>query len=97
MGTLAAVSRRVAVVAAAMLLGGCFFGGAEQDCESVEEYQEARSAPEIAVPPGLDRPDASTTLAVPDEPKPAEPLARNAACLQRPPGYFDKPVRTSAD
>jgi hypothetical protein len=82
---------------ATVLLGGCFFGGAEQDCESVEEYQDARSAPEIAVPPGLDRPDPSTTLVVPDEPTPAEPLARSAACLQRPPSYFDKPMRVPPD
>lgn len=85
--------RVLATTMTAALLGGCWLWSDEQSCESVEEYQAAEVAPEIDVPAGLDRPDPSTRLGVPAEPSPAEPLSRNAACLQRPPDYFGKPLK----
>lgn len=83
------------------LVGGCSFWGSDEaagqeDCASEEEYQTAPVAPELSVPAGLDRPDPSTRLDVPGGPIPAEPLAKTAACLQRPPNYFDKPLNAPA-
>jgi uncharacterized lipoprotein len=74
-------------------LGSCSFWDEEEPCDSVEEYQFAQAAPEISVPAGLDKPDPAAKLKVPEEPVPAEPLSKNAACLQRPPNYFDKPLK----
>jgi hypothetical protein len=48
------------------------------------------------VPAGLDRPDQSARLTIPDGPPPVEPLSKSAACLQRPPDYFDEPITKSA-
>lgn len=73
-------------------LGGCTWWGEENPCESAEEYQQSQSVPPIAVPAGLDRPETPGRLVIPEGPLPAEPLEKTAACLQRPPNYFDKPV-----
>lgn len=76
-----------------LLMAGCsFWRDDTPDCTSLEEYQSALTAPEISVPAGLDRPDASTRLYIPPGPEPAEPLEKNAGCLARPPDYFDKPL-----
>jgi uncharacterized lipoprotein len=80
-----------------LAVGGCSFGRDTVDCELDEEYQRAQSGPELSVPAGFDRPDESTRLNIPAGPEPAEPLSKNAACLQRPPDYFDKPLTNSAD
>lgn len=74
-------------------VGGCSVWSDDDPCESEEEYQAAQAAQEISVPAGLDKPDPSTKLNVPDEPKPAEPLSKTAACLQRPPDYFGKTLK----
>lgn len=71
---------------------GCSFWSDDDPCESVQEYQQSRQAPEITAPAGLDRPDDSRALHIPDGPLPAEPLASNAGCLPKPPNYFDKPI-----
>ena len=76
----------------AMAIGGCFFGKGDESCESVQEYQSAKTAPRLEVPQGVDKPDESAGLKVPEGPVPAEPLAKTAKCLQRPPNYFDKPM-----
>lgn len=87
-----------AVLLVAAASGGCsLFGGGESSCESVEEYQEARSAQRLSVPAGLDAPDATGRLEVPEGPAPAEPLSRNAACLQRLPNYFDRPLNAPSN
>jgi uncharacterized lipoprotein len=89
--------RAALLVLLAATLAGCFFGGKDEDaCVSVEEYQDAKAAPEISVPAGLDRPDESTRLNVPTGPEPVEPLSQKAACLQWPPDYFDKPLTKSS-
>jgi len=83
------------VIAAAV--GGCSLWGGDNPCASEEEYQAAQSVQAISVPAGLDRPSQAALLNIPDEPKPAEPLSRNAECLQFPPNYFDKPVSGSTN
>ncbi len=78
-------------------LGGCsFWGDDAEECVSVQEYQDATAGANLSVPAGLDRPDPSGRLNVPETPLPAEPLSKNAACLQRPPSYFDKPLAAPA-
>jgi uncharacterized lipoprotein len=80
----------------ALALAGCsFWGEAEDKCASVEEYQDAKIASEISIPAGLDRPDPTGKLVVPAGPEPVQPLSKNAACLQWPPDYFDKPLTKS--
>jgi uncharacterized lipoprotein len=91
------VSRvRAALIGLLLLtLAGCSFWRDDDDrerCVSVEEYQDARTAPEISIPAGLDRPDGSARLYVPPGPEPSEPLSQNAGCLTEPPDYFDKPL-----
>lgn len=89
-------ARSVALAALALALAGCSFWGEDEDqCVSVEEYQDAKAAPEISVPAGLDRPDPTGKLVVPAGPEPVQPLSTNAACLQWPPDYFDKPLTES--
>lgn len=84
----------LATLATAMLVvGGCSLWRDDNECESVEEYQSAQAAPGLSVPAGLDQPDPSTRLSVPEEPLPVVPLSTNSACLQRPPNYFDKPLK----
>ena len=84
-----------AVIAGAV--SGCSLWGHANPCASEEEYQAAQTVQPISVPAGLDRPNQAALLNVPDEPKPTEPLANNAECLQRPPNYFDKPVAGSGN
>lgn len=90
------VSRWLGVVAlCGTCAAGCSVWGEEGDadaCVSAEEYQQALEAPDLSVPAGLDRPDTSLRLDVPDGPLPQRPLERDAACLQRPPSFFDKPL-----
>jgi uncharacterized lipoprotein len=92
-----AFTRGAVILALAALAGSCAFWRDDDPCESAEEYQQAESAPEIVVPPGLDAPDSDTAMVIPAGPLPDEPLAKNAACLQRPPNYFDRPLRTGSD
>jgi uncharacterized lipoprotein len=86
-------SRLLAAVGAAALLAGCSFGKDEDACVSEEEYQEAQVAPDITVPPGLDKPASTGRLNVPPGPAEGEALAKTAGCLQQPPSYFDKPLK----
>jgi len=81
-----------------LALGGCsLWGGGDdpEECASPEEYQAAKVAPDLSVPAGLDRPDPTPRLDIPGQPLPAEPLERTAACLQKPPDYFDKPLEAA--
>lgn len=83
-------------LACMVLLSACSFWGREDSCALAGEYQQAAAVADVSVPAGLDAPDATGHLNVPPAPVPAEPLARTAGCLQRPPGYFDKPVKEPA-
>lgn len=90
----AAVRAMAALVSVALGAAGCSLWRDDDECASVEEYQTAQAAPELSVPAGLDKPDPSARLSVPEEPLANEPLSKNSACLQRPPNYFDKPLET---
>jgi len=86
--------RIVLLAAVPAVVGACSWFGSDEsaECVSEEEYQSAEVAPRLQVPSGLDSPETAGRLDVPDGPLPDEPLSRNAACLQRPPDYFDRPL-----
>lgn len=91
------IGRLAVIVLLAGAAGACSSSKNAMDCELDEEYQQAQSAPGISVPAGLSRPDESTRLNIPAGPEPVEPLSQTAACLQRPPDYFDKPLTDSGN
>jgi uncharacterized lipoprotein len=72
---------------------GCALWRDDTPCESVEEYQRATSVNDIVVPPGLGAPAGSGRLVIPAAPASTEPLSARAACLPKPPDYFDQPLR----
>jgi hypothetical protein len=92
--------RSVFVIACllASLAGGCSFWGDDEDrCVSVEEYQDAGTAPLITVPDGLDRPGPALRMDIPDVPPPAQPLSQTVRCLQEPPDFFDRPLKKTGE
>jgi uncharacterized lipoprotein len=88
--------RRVALLAATLGLGGCFFRHDPTSCRRVQEYQDSSSIKPIAVPPDLSAPDESGKLVIPNGPMPAQPLADTSGCLARPPEYFRKAASPDA-
>ncbi|MBW7930166.1 MAG: hypothetical protein H3C57_02535 [Gammaproteobacteria bacterium] len=88
------VIRMLPLAATVLLASGCSLWRSGSDpCALASEYQQAREAPEVSVPAGMDALDSTTRLYVPAGPVPAEPLAGVAGCLQQPPPYFDKPLQ----
>lgn len=85
------ITRMLPLAATVLLASGCSFWRSGDPCALASEYQQAREAPEVSVPAGMDALDFTTRLYVPAGPMPAEPLAGVAGCLQQPPPYFDKP------
>jgi uncharacterized lipoprotein len=74
----------------ALLLDGCraFRGVSSQSCHESLGYTSARSVPPLKIPAGLDAPDTSSALRLPDlkEPPPP-PRSRTAPCLDAPPPF----------
>lgn len=61
---------------------------AEQFCRGPEGYAEATSVPPLKIPPGLDAPDTSNALRIPELDTPAPPPRTKAqGCLDEPPSY----------
>ena len=83
--------KRAAAGTAAGVLAGC--GGdkltSADICDQPQEYQQARSIPSLRVPEGLDPPDRSGVLVIPDEDK-AGQYPDGRPCLDRPPDYFGR-------
>ena len=83
------MSFRIALVPllSAVLLTGCFSSSPDKRCAKPKEYQESTTLPDLKVPEGLDAPDRSATMVIPQ-------LAGQAGvvsdCLDRPPDYFRK-------
>jgi uncharacterized lipoprotein len=76
---------RVFGLACLMLLGGCsWFGG--KGCHKPQVYEDAKTAPPLRVPVGLDGIDTRGALKIPDLTEP-EPPHRSAdePCLDEPP------------
>lgn len=82
----------LAVSAAAVLaFGGCktmhHLVGSD-DCNKPQPYMQATSIPRLNVPPGMDSPDTSHALDVPELNGPAPPpRSRKDPCLDKPPPF----------
>lgn len=69
----------------------CSGGGDRMRCDEPGEYVTSRSAPPVRVPDGLSVPDETGALRVPpaSSAPPTEQDSAEAACLERPPDYFE--------
>jgi len=70
-------------------LSGCFFGG-RAACEKPKEYQDSDSIEPLRVPDGLDQPDRSAGLVIPELSPDAEKREQDGPCLEEPPDYFGR-------
>jgi uncharacterized lipoprotein len=72
-------------------LSACFLRpSAEERCNRPQEYQKSDSIAAIKVPAGLDAPDPSQSLQIPEAGAQGYPDGR--PCLEMPPDYFGRPV-----
>lgn len=73
-------------LAVGLLLAGC--GGSNAVCTDPDEpYVAARTHEPLRVPAGLEAPDRSDAMAIPDV-ESTQPQANRTACLDEPPSYF---------
>ncbi|MGI9329703.1 MAG: hypothetical protein ACR2QB_03225 [Gammaproteobacteria bacterium] len=73
-------------------LSACFFGGNEEvRCAKPQEYQTSESVQSLQVLPGMDAPDQSESLEIPDESE-VKLYPERQPCLEKPPDYFGQPV-----
>ena len=83
--------RFVLVVGLALALAGCFFRSApEEKCARPQEYQTSKSIENLRVPVGLDTPEESEAMEIPETGEQGYPEGR--PCLEMPPDYFGRPV-----
>lgn len=69
---------------------GCF-GGDKLNCEDPSLYGSSRSIPPVRVPDGLDVPDESESLQIPDgEALVVRNVEEMTECLETPPDFFEE-------
>lgn len=69
------------------LLAAC--GGSDRTCVNPNEpYLAAKNNPPLRVPDGLNVPNRSDGLAIPDVPSTGDRGAERSSCLDEPPSYF---------
>ena len=81
--------RTMRVMAAIGLLGvaGCHTLH-ERSCHKTQPYVDAKSVAPLVVPPGLDTPDRTNTLRIPELNTPVPPArAAKDPCLDEPPPF----------
>jgi uncharacterized lipoprotein len=71
-------------------LSGCFFSGGAPACEKPQEFQSASSIEPLRVPDGLDQPDRSESLDIPQVSANAKHREKGDPCLENPPDYFGR-------
>lgn len=72
-------------------LTGCFFRSSpEEKCARPQEYQSSEAISALRVPPGLDRPEESDAMEIPEAGEGGYPDGQ--PCLEMPPDYFGRPV-----
>ena len=77
------------VVALAVSMGGCkVLRSTSASCHKKQPYMAASSVPGLKIPAGLDVPDTTNALRVPDLKEPAPPARKGKdPCLDEPPAY----------
>jgi uncharacterized lipoprotein len=73
-----------------VLLHLAVLAAVEERCNRPQEYQKSDSIAAIKVPAGLDAPDPSQSLQIPEAGAQGYPDGR--PCLEMPPDYFGRPV-----
>jgi len=82
----------VVVVAGALALSGCHpiraLKSRAFSCHVKQPYMASTSVAPLKVPPGLDQPDRTSALSIPDLKEPAPPRrSGHDTCLDEPPPY----------
>jgi uncharacterized lipoprotein len=78
---------RAMAVIALLSIAGCH-SLHERTCHKPQPYQRERSVPPLVIPPGLDTPDRTNTLRIPDLNTPAPPpRTAKEPCLDEPPPF----------
>jgi uncharacterized lipoprotein len=82
-----AMSRRLIVIAACVLAGGCgLLPDARSGCDNPQPYEAAEEAAPLKVPAGTDAPDTRNALRIPQLPAPKQPR-EPGRCLDYPPAH----------
>jgi len=88
----------VLLIAPLMGLSGCHIwrGASAKSCHAPQPYMQAKSVPPLIVPGGLDAPDTTNALKLPQLNEPASPARHgNEPCLDEPPSFkVAQPQRT---
>ncbi len=77
------------ILAIALALGGCkVIRSKTNSCHNKQTYMSASSVAPLKIPPGLDTPDTTNALHIPDLKEPAPPPRKGKdPCLDEPPAY----------
>ena len=90
------------ILAVSLTVAGCHpfraFRSSENSCHRKQSYMTASSVPPLKIPPGLDVPDTTNALHIPDLKEPAPPPRKGKdPCLDEPPPFkVAKPVTPQA-
>ena len=77
-----------AALATLAALSGCRFFRGVGSCHGTQAYMNAKSEPPLKVPPGLEAPDTTNTLHLPQLIEPPPPPRKGKdPCLDEPPPY----------
>ena len=71
------------------VLSGCSSGG-KGACKKKQEYQVSGSIEPLQVPDGLDQPDRTSALSIPEQSPGAKEREKDDPCLENPPDYFGR-------
>jgi uncharacterized lipoprotein len=80
------------VLAVSVAVAGCHplraFKSRANSCHTKQPYMSAQSIPPLKIPPGLDQPDTTNALHIPDLKEPAPPRrSGHDPCLDEPPPF----------
>jgi uncharacterized lipoprotein len=79
--------RGLVVGLALVAVSGCHFLKSRTGCHADQEYRHAQQLAPLKVPAGLDAPNTSTALVIPDVKTDIPARGPRDACLEEPPAY----------
>jgi uncharacterized lipoprotein len=90
-----------AVLAVSVALSGCHPFSALKNrafsCHVKQPYMAARNVPPLQIPSGLDKPDRTDALTIPDLKEPPPPArSGHDPCLDEPPPFKTAPTKPTA-